>query len=74
MKGNITKGEVYSISPFMDTFYEVVGSTITNVEIKERTCTYHAWKMFSMPCPHAYSIILSINVSDFVDDLLKFPA
>ena len=36
VKINITKGEVYSVSLFMETFYAVfVGDLVLNVDIKE---------------------------------------
>ena len=42
VKTNITKGGVYSVNPFMETFFVVVvGNSILNVDIVERTCTCH---------------------------------
>ena len=40
VKINISKEEVYSVSPFMETFYVVfVGDLVFNVDIKEQSCT-----------------------------------
>ena len=40
VKINIAKGKVYSVSPFMETFYAVfVGDLVLNVDIKEQSCT-----------------------------------
>ena len=46
IKINIAKGEVYSVSPFMETFYAVfVGDLVLNVDIKEQSCTCHGWQI-----------------------------
>ena len=59
MKNNIAKGEAYHISPFMGNFFGVfVGETIYNVNIHERTCTCCGYNLFSIPCEHAYAVIL----------------
>ena len=76
VKINIAKWEVYLVSPFMETFYVVfVGDLVLNVDIKERSYTCCGWKMSSIPCDHACTILLSIgqNVADFVDEIFKSP-
>ena len=46
VKINIAKGEVYSVSPFMETFYAVfVGDLVMNVDINEQSCTCRGWQM-----------------------------
>ena len=77
VKINIAKGEVYSVSPFMETFYAVfVGDLVLNVDIKEQSCTCRGWQMSGIPCDHACAVLLSIgqNVADFVDEIFKSPA
>ena len=74
VKINIEKGEVYSVSPLMETFYVVfVGDLLLSVDIKEQSCTCSGWQMSGIPCDHACSILLSIrqNVVDFVDEIFK---
>ena len=77
VKINIAKGEVYSVSPFMETFYAVfVGELVLNVDIKEQSCTCRGWQMSGIPCDHACAVLLSIgkNVANFVDEIFKSPA
>ena len=44
-----------------------------NVDIVERTCPCHCWKMSSIPWEHECTVILFIgqNVVDFVNDMFK---
>ena len=77
VKINIAKGEIYSVSPFMETFYVLfVGDLVLNVDIKERSYTCRGWKMSGIPCDHACAVLLSIgqNVANFVDEIFKSPA
>ena len=77
IKNNIAKGVVYLVSPFIDTFFVVVVSNLVlNVDIVERTCICHCWKMSSIPCEHACPVILFIgqDVAGFVDVMFKLPA
>ena len=74
VNNNDAKGEVYSVNPFMETFFAIVmGNSILNVDIVEKTCTCHRWQMYGIPHEHAYAVILFIsqNVVDFVDDMFK---
>ena len=74
IKNNIVKGEVYSVNPFMDSFFVVVmGNSVLNVDIVERTRTCRRWQRSSIPCEHECVFILFIgqNVSNFVDDMFK---
>ena len=77
VNNNIAKGEVYSVNPFMDTFFVVVvDNSVLNVDIVERTCTCRRWKMSIITYKHEYAVILFIgqNVADFVDDMFKLSA
>ena len=70
---NITKGEVYPITPFMNGIFRVcIGRAFLNVDIMKRTCTCRGWQMFEIPYEHATAIILSIG-HNVVDDYYKFP-
>ena len=61
VKINIEKGEVYSVSLFMETFYVVfVGDLVLNVDIKERFCTCRDRKISGISCDHACAILLNI--------------
>ena len=58
VKINITKGEVYTVRPFSESFFGVfVSTSILNVDIKEKTCSCRGWKMSGIPCNHACAVI-----------------
>ena len=76
MKINIVKGEVYTVSPFMETLFGVfVGNALINVDIAARKCTGHGWKMPSIPCEHACVVAMYLrqNIVDFFEDVFKCP-
>ena len=58
VKINIIKDEVYTVSPFSESFFGVfVGTSILNVDIKKRTCLCQGWEISSIPCKHACVVI-----------------
>ena len=76
VKINIAKGEVYIVSPFSESIFDVfIGTSIFNVDIKEHSCTCRAWEMSGIPCKHACAVIgyNGQNVVDFVDDQFMLP-
>ena len=76
MNINIVKGEVYTVSPFMETLFGIfVGKAAINVDIAARKCTCHGWEMFGIPCEHACAIAMYLrqNIADLVDDVFKCP-
>ena len=68
---NITKGEGYAVSPFMNSKFGVsIGRVFVIVDLINRTCTCKTWKMSTIPCEHSCAIMQSIgkNVAEFVDE------
>ena len=58
VKINISKCEVYLVSPFSEFIFGVfIGTSIFNVEIKEHSCTCRAWEMSYISCEHACVVI-----------------
>ena len=76
VKINIVKGEVYTISPFMENLFGVfVGNAVINVDIAARKCTCHGWEMSGIPCELACAVAIYLrkNIADLVDDVFKYP-
>ena len=72
---NITKGEGYAVSPFMNSRFGVsIGTVFVIVDLINRICTCKAWKMSAIPCDHSCAIMQSIgqNVAEFVDEWSHF--
>ena len=58
VKINIAKGEVYTISPFSESFFVVFfGTLILNVNIRDQTCSCRGCEMSGIPCEHACAVI-----------------
>ena len=59
VKGNISKGEGYLVSPFMNSLFGVsIGRAYDIVDMVNKTCTCKTWKMSGIPCEQACVIIL----------------
>ena len=72
---NITKGEGYAMSLFMNSRYSVsIGRVFVIVDLINRTCTCKAWQMSGIPCDHFCVVMQSIgqNVVEFVNEWFTF--
>ena len=72
---NITKGEGYVASPFMNSKFGVsIGRVFVIVDLINRTCTCKARKMSRIHYEHSCAVIQSIgqNVVEFIDELFTF--
>ena len=59
---NITKGEGYAVSPFMNNRFGVsIMRVFVILNLIYRTCSCKVWKMSRIPCEHACAIIPSIE-------------
>ena len=55
---NVTKGEGYAMSPFMNSRFGVlIGRVLVIVNLINRTCTCKAWQMSGIPCDHSCVIM-----------------
>ncbi|XP_026428658.1 uncharacterized protein LOC113324559 [Papaver somniferum] len=66
---NINIGRTWTVVESMERLYEVRSPRTHSVDLLERTCTCHRWKVNGFPCAHAYAAIQSTreDIYSFVE-------
>ncbi|XP_026438578.1 uncharacterized protein LOC113337113 [Papaver somniferum] len=69
LKENIDIGRTWTVTESMERLYEVASPRTHSVDILQKTCTCHRWRVNGFPCAHACNAIQSTreDIYSFVE-------